>query len=51
MKEFNRLNIVVNNAGVNRTKPAVEVTEDDWDFIFDVNTKGLFSVLSKQQKL
>ncbi|MFC2948053.1 SDR family NAD(P)-dependent oxidoreductase [Virgibacillus sediminis] len=42
LDRFGRIDVVVNNAGVNRTKPAVEVTEEDFDFIFDVNIKGLF---------
>src|SRR3954452_17944265 len=42
MEKFGRLDVLVNNAGANVTKYAVEVTEDDWDFIYDVNIKGLF---------
>jgi len=37
-----RLDVLVNSAGVNRAKPAFEVTEEDWDFVLDVNLKGLF---------
>ena len=33
---------LVNVAGVNRRKPALEVTEDDYDFILDINLKGAF---------
>jgi NAD(P)-dependent dehydrogenase (short-subunit alcohol dehydrogenase family) len=36
------IDLLVNNAGVNRTKPAVEVTEADWDAILDTNLKGAF---------
>ena len=31
--EFKRIDIAVNNAAVNRTKPALEVEEDDFDFM------------------
>jgi NAD(P)-dependent dehydrogenase (short-subunit alcohol dehydrogenase family) len=41
-KEFGRLDILVNNSGVNRRGPSLEVTEDTWDFIFDTNVKGMF---------
>jgi NAD(P)-dependent dehydrogenase (short-subunit alcohol dehydrogenase family) len=41
-KEFGRLDILVNNSGVNRRGPSIEVTEDTWDFIFDTNVKGMF---------
>ena len=33
---------LINVAGVNRRKPSLEVTEDDYDFILDTNLKGAF---------
>ncbi|RUT33610.1 SDR family oxidoreductase [Paenibacillus zeisoli] len=39
---FGRLDILVNNAGLGDNHPAVEVTEEDWDSMMDVNLKGLF---------
>jgi 2-deoxy-D-gluconate 3-dehydrogenase len=36
------IDLLVNNAGVNVPKPAVEVTEADWDSILDTNLKGAF---------
>jgi len=42
VERFGRLDILVNSAGVNRTIPSVEVSEADWDFVVDVNLKGLF---------
>ncbi len=36
------LDILVNCAGMNRRKPIVDVTEDDFDAINDVNLKSLF---------
>jgi len=38
---FGRLDILVNNAGVGKIIPFLDTTEQDWDFIFDVNGKGL----------
>jgi len=38
---FGGLDILVNNAGVGKIIPFLETTEADWDFIFDVNCKGL----------
>jgi D-sorbitol dehydrogenase (acceptor) len=38
---FGGLDILVNNAGVGRIIPFLETTNDDWDFMFDVNCKGL----------
>ena len=37
-----RLNIHVNNAGVQTWKPLLDVTEDEWDFVIDTNLKGCF---------
>ncbi|MEZ4659405.1 MAG: SDR family oxidoreductase [Caldilineaceae bacterium] len=34
--------IFVNNAGMNRRKPIVEVTDDDYETIMDVNLRSAF---------
>ena len=36
--------ILVNNAGTNRPKPMTEVTDDDFDAVFDLNVKSAFFV-------
>lgn len=41
-QHFGRLDIAVNNAGLGANNPALEVTEADWDYMMDVNLKGLF---------
>jgi NAD(P)-dependent dehydrogenase (short-subunit alcohol dehydrogenase family) len=38
------INILVNNAGCNVRKPALEVTWDDWNLILDTNLRGSFFV-------
>jgi len=40
--EFGELDCIVNCAGVNRLVPAENITEDDWDFVQNVNIRGLF---------
>ena len=40
--DFGKLDILINNAGIRIPKPALEVTEDDWDATIDTNLKGLF---------
>lgn len=40
--EHGRIDILINVAGVNRRKRAEAVTEDDYDFILDINLKGAF---------
>ena len=42
VEEWGRLDIGINNAGVARAQPSTEVTEEDWDFIVDVDLKGVF---------
>ncbi len=40
--EMGGLDILVNNAGVRVRRPSVEVGEEEWDQILDVNLKGAF---------
>lgn len=42
VQQFGRIDILVNNAGVNIPRAALDVTEEDWDRVLDVNLKGLF---------
>jgi 3-oxoacyl-[acyl-carrier protein] reductase len=46
-KAMGRLDIVVANAGVHIEKPLTENTEADYDYIFDINTKGVFFTLQE----
>jgi NAD(P)-dependent dehydrogenase (short-subunit alcohol dehydrogenase family) len=39
---FGAIHGLINNAGVNFVKPFVEVTEDEWDHVIDVDLKGSF---------
>jgi len=42
IQKFKRIDILVNNAGVLLMKPFVQMTERDWDFVLDINLKGVF---------
>ena len=42
IQKFKRIDILVNNAGVFLMKPFVQMTEKDWDFVLDINLKGVF---------
>ncbi len=42
MKVFGHIDILINNAGVNITQWAVDVTEEAWDRVVDTNLKALF---------
>jgi NAD(P)-dependent dehydrogenase (short-subunit alcohol dehydrogenase family) len=39
---FGRIDILVNNAGMLQQKPFLEITDEDWHKIIDVNLKGPF---------
>jgi len=43
-ERFDRVDILVNCAGVIRRKSVVELTEEDWDIVLDVGLKGAFLV-------
>lgn len=40
VEEFGGIDILVNNAGVNLIMPSIEMTEEEWDLVLDVNLKG-----------
>ncbi|OHA37040.1 MAG: hypothetical protein A3B27_01715, partial [Candidatus Taylorbacteria bacterium RIFCSPLOWO2_01_FULL_50_130] len=42
IKKFGRLDILVNNAGIYFSKPALLLSEEDWDKMLSVNLKGQF---------
>ena len=44
VKHFGRLDIVINNAGIRISKKIAEISEDEFDLLFDINLKGTFLV-------
>ncbi len=40
LASFGRVNILVNNAGINVRGPIEDLREDDWDAVIDTNLKG-----------
>ncbi len=40
LAEFGRIDILVNNAGIVTTNRIVDMTEEEWDKVIDVNLKG-----------
>ncbi len=41
-KDFGRIDILFNNAGVINRKDILELEEKDWDLVLDVNLKGIY---------
>ncbi|AJF60955.1 TPA: SDR family oxidoreductase [Candidatus Woesearchaeota archaeon] len=50
VKKFGKLDIFVNNAGIYPFKPILEITEQDWDKVLDINLKGSFFSISEAAK-
>ena len=42
VERWGRIDILLNNAGVEWAMPAPQVSEQDWDRVIDVNLKGVF---------
>lgn len=42
VREFGRLDIVVNNAGITRDGLVLRMKEEDWDAVININLKGVF---------
>jgi 2-deoxy-D-gluconate 3-dehydrogenase len=42
LRRFGRLDVLVNNAGLNVPRLAVDVSEADWDRVIDIDLKGVF---------
>ncbi len=42
VQEYGKLDILVNAAGINLRKPVMDLSEDEWDRIIDINLKGTY---------
>lgn len=51
MKEFGRVDVVVNNAGITRDTLMLRMNEKDWDMVLDINLKGAFLVTKAASRI
>ena len=42
LDEFGRIDILVNNAGVLRPTKVIDIEEEEWDFVVNINLKGTY---------
>ena len=42
VKKWKKIDVLVNNAGVSTISTLTEMTEEEWDYVLDVNLKGMF---------
>ena len=43
-KNYGKIDVIVNNAGISQQKLFTDITENDWDRMFDVNMKSMYLV-------
>jgi len=51
MEKHERVDIVVNNAGITRDTLMIRMDEKDWDMVLDINLKGVFLVTKMAAKI
>jgi 3-oxoacyl-[acyl-carrier protein] reductase len=50
VKEFGKIDILINNAGITRDNLLMRMTEMDWDLVIKVNLKSAFNLTKAVQK-
>ncbi|MGF7060283.1 3-oxoacyl-ACP reductase FabG [Brassicibacter mesophilus] len=51
VKEFGRLDIIVNNAGITADNTLMKMTESEWDRVINVNLKGVYNCGQEAAKI
>lgn len=51
MKDFGKIDVLVNNAGITRDNLLMRMTENDWDLVMSINLKSVFNLTKAVQKV
>lgn len=43
-ENYGKIDVIINNAGISQIKLFTDISEDDWDKMFDINIKGMFLI-------
>lgn len=47
---FSHIDVLINCAGVGLVKPFLDTNDDDWDFVFNTNLKGMCTIIREVAK-
>jgi 3-oxoacyl-[acyl-carrier protein] reductase len=50
VREWGKIDILINNAGVTKDNLLVKMTEEDWKFVLDINLNGVFTCTKRVVK-
>ncbi|MDR2010756.1 MAG: 3-oxoacyl-[acyl-carrier-protein] reductase [Bacteroidales bacterium] len=50
VKEFEKIDVLVNNAGITRDGLLMRMTEEQWDLVININLKSVFNLTKAVQK-
>lgn len=50
-KEYGKIDILINNAGITRDKLMMRMSEEDWDAVLSVNLKGAFNMIKAVSRI
>jgi 3-oxoacyl-[acyl-carrier protein] reductase len=51
LDKFSKIDILINNAGINRDNLLIRMSEEEWDSVLDVNLKGVFNCTKAVSKV
>jgi 3-oxoacyl-[acyl-carrier protein] reductase len=50
VKDFGKVHVLVNNAGITRDRLSMRMSEEDWDAVVDTNLKGAFNFIQALER-